>query len=91
MLGSSGSVGWTGHAAFHPHHRRRLKPFPFIPLARSSRCPRWGESGEQNREERHAAVEPRSRQPQPHLQIYHPVQRRLLRGRLEERHHVCVK
>lgn len=57
---------------------------------RSSWCPRWGASDEQNWQECNVAVEPWSRQPQPHLQIYHPVQGLPLKGCLESCHDMWV-
>lgn len=75
---------------FHLRPEMGVTSRSFSP-ARSSRSPGWAASDEQDGEERHAAVEPRSRQPQSHLQIYHPVQRCLFQGRLEVRRHVYVK
>ena len=76
------------------HHNLAATPFnnTFVSspslCSRSPRCPRWGARDEQNWQERDAAVEPRSRQPQPHLQIYHPVQGLLLCGCLEGCHYM---
>lgn len=68
-------------------HQTTLVSYSLL-YSRSPRCPRWGASGGQNWQDCNVAVEPWSRQPQPHLQIHHPVQGLLLEGCLEECHHM---